>query len=100
MGCAAGLSTAPLTGQELRRVAIPHSLSLALRLGRAVLAARIGKADPVAAAAHTGGGRLLFQGLGSACPCMLTSLYPGGHNILNMSTDGHPGLLLLRKEGH
>lgn len=62
MGCAAGLSTAPLTGRELRRVAVTGTLSLAWRLGRAVISARVAKADAVLAAAAEGGGRLLFTG--------------------------------------
>lgn len=62
MGCAAGLSTAPLTGRELRRVAVPGTLSLAWRLGRAVISARVAKADAMPAAAAEGGGRLLFTG--------------------------------------
>jgi DUF917 family protein len=62
MGCAAGLVTAPLTGQQLRRTAIPHSLSLAWRLGSAVRAARKGKADAIAAVVQEGGGQLLFKG--------------------------------------
>ncbi|EIE25109.1 DUF917-domain-containing protein [Coccomyxa subellipsoidea C-169] len=62
MGCAAGLSTAPLTGRELRRVAVKGTVSLAWRLGRAVIGARDAKADAVRAAAAEGGGNVLFTG--------------------------------------
>ncbi|BDA41353.1 probable D-/L-hydantoinase subunit A at N-terminal half [Coccomyxa sp. Obi] len=62
MGCAAGLSTNPLTGRDLRRMAVPHTVTLAWRLGRAVLTALAAKADAVHAAAVEGGGRLLFTG--------------------------------------
>ena len=62
MGCAAGLSTQPLTGAELKRVAIPGTLSLAWSLGQAVLHARRAKADAVTAAARAGQGILLFSG--------------------------------------
>ncbi len=62
MGCAAGLSTKPLTGKELRRVAIPGTLSLAWRLGQAVLHARQTKADAVAAVMQAGQGIMLFSG--------------------------------------
>lgn len=62
MGCAAGLSTAPLTGAELRRVAIPRSLTLAWRLGHAVLQAQRAKTDAVAAVVRAGEGVLLFTG--------------------------------------
>ena len=64
MGCAAGLSTAPLTGAELRRVAIPGSLTLAWRLGQAVLQAQRAKTDAVAAVVQAGHGVLLFTGAG------------------------------------
>ena len=62
MGCAAGLSIAPLTGAELRRVAIPGSLTLAWRLGQAVLQAQRAKTDAVAAVVQAGHGILLFTG--------------------------------------
>ena len=62
MGCAAGLSTKPLTGAELRRVAIPGTLTLAWRLGRAVARAHEAKTDPVQAVVQAGPGALLFSG--------------------------------------
>lgn len=62
MGCSAGFSSAPLTGSQLRKVAIHHSLSLAWHLGRAVLSARAAKEDPVQAVAAEGGGNVLFEG--------------------------------------
>ena len=58
----AGLATAPVTGADVRRIGVQHSLSLTYRLGQAVLAARFHKSDPVAAALKEGHGRLLFQG--------------------------------------
>lgn len=62
MGCAAGLSTNPLSGRDLRRMAVPHTVSLAWRLGCAVLDARSAKSDAVHAAALESSGRLLFTG--------------------------------------
>ncbi|CAL5220079.1 g2030 [Coccomyxa viridis] len=62
MGCAAGLSTKPLTGAELRRVAIPGTLSLAWRLGQAVLHARQANTNAVAAVMRASQGVLLFSG--------------------------------------
>lgn len=41
---------------------MPHSLSLAWRLGQAVAAARSAKQDTAAAVAKAGGGRVLFTG--------------------------------------
>ena len=62
MGCAAGLSTKPMTGAELQRVAIPGTLTLAWRLGRAVARAHDAKSDPVQAVVQAGQGALLFSG--------------------------------------
>ena len=62
MGCSAGLSTHPLTGAELRQVAIPGTLSLAWKLGQAVLHAQQAKTDTVAAVVKAGQGMLLFSG--------------------------------------
>lgn len=63
MGCSAGCSDAPLPGLELRRVAVPHSLSRAWHLGRAVASAQTAKQDAAAAVAAAGGGRVLFTGV-------------------------------------
>ena len=63
MGCAAGLSTKPMTGAELRRVAIPGTLTLAWRLGRAVARAQDAKTDPVQAVVQAGQGAFLFSGV-------------------------------------
>lgn len=49
-------------GQQLKQVVVPHSLSLALRLGSAVAAAQHAKQDAPAAIAAAGGGRVLFTG--------------------------------------
>ena len=68
MGCSAGLSTHPLTGGELRRFAIPGTLSLSWRLGRAVLHAQQSKTDAVAAVVKAGQGTLLFSGTSVATP--------------------------------
>lgn len=62
MGCSSGFATAPLTGQQLRKVVVPHSLSLAFRLGQAVAAAQHAKRDAVQAAADVGGGAVIFSG--------------------------------------
>lgn len=46
----------------MRACAVQHSLSLAWHLGRAVLAARFAKRDPVEAVAREGHGRVIFEG--------------------------------------
>lgn len=63
MGCSAGFATAPLSGKAMKACAVPHTLSLAWRLGRAILAAHHAKADPVAAVAAEGHGAVLFSGM-------------------------------------
>ncbi len=62
MGGAAGYAFPPMTAAELRRTAIPGTVTLARRLGEAVLAARAEHADPVGAALRATGGRRLFSG--------------------------------------
>ena len=65
MGCSAGFASAPVAGKQLQEVAIQGSVSLALRIGQAVLQAQRDKADPVAAAAMAGHGKVMFTG--TAC---------------------------------
>jgi DUF917 family protein len=62
MGGAAGYAFPPMTADEVRRTAIPGTVTLAVEIGRAVRAARAGHTDPVAAALTVSGGRRLFQG--------------------------------------
>lgn len=62
MGGSAGYAFPPMSGAELRRVVIPGTLSLARRIGEAVLAARGGRGDPVAATLAATGGTRLFAG--------------------------------------
>lgn len=62
MGCAPVFAFAPMSADELRRTAIPHTLSLARRLGDSVRRARREHRDPVAAILETVPGRVLFRG--------------------------------------
>ena len=50
MGGAAGYAFPPMTAEEVRRTAIPGTVTLAIEIGRAVLAARAALANPVDAA--------------------------------------------------
>jgi DUF917 family protein len=61
MGGSAGMAHA-MRGRDVKRAAVPATLSGALRLGRAVLDARAAKNDPIAAALGTTGGRVLLRG--------------------------------------
>ncbi len=62
MGGAAGYAFPPMTAEEVRRTAIPGTVSLAIEIGRAVLAARAALANPVDAALSVAGGQRLFHG--------------------------------------
>jgi hypothetical protein len=61
MGGTAGMAHA-MRGRDVKRAAIPGTVSLALELGHAVLAARERKADPIAAALAVTGGVVLLRG--------------------------------------
>jgi DUF917 family protein len=62
MGGAAGYAFPPMTGAELKRTAVPETMTLAHAIGDVVLAARAGHGDPVAAVLRVAGGRSLFRG--------------------------------------
>jgi uncharacterized protein len=62
MGGAAGYAFPPMTAAEVRRTAIPGTVSLAIEIGRAVLAARVALDNPVDAALSVAGGQRLFHG--------------------------------------
>jgi hypothetical protein len=62
MGGAAGYAFPPMTAEEVRRTAIPGTVSLAIEIGRAVLAARASLTNPVDAALSVSGGERLFHG--------------------------------------
>ena len=62
MGGSTGYAFPAMTGADLKRTAIPHTLSLADRIGAAVLAARATHADPIAAVLAVAGGQRLFAG--------------------------------------
>jgi DUF917 family protein len=62
MGGAAGLAFSLMRGSEMRRTAIPNTLSLARRVGQAVRSARNQRLDPIAAVLRETRGRVLFCG--------------------------------------
>ncbi|MGI8553411.1 MAG: DUF917 domain-containing protein [Dehalococcoidia bacterium] len=62
MGGTASAASPLMTGAEVKRTAVPHSLSLARRIGKGVREARTTKADPVAAALSVAGGQVIFRG--------------------------------------
>jgi DUF917 family protein len=62
MGGSAGYAFPVMSGAELKRTVVAHTISLAIRVGEAVLAARAGHRDPVDAVLGVTGGRRLFAG--------------------------------------
>lgn len=62
MGGAAGYAYPVMTGAEVRRTAIPNTLSLAIAVGDAVLSARTEHVSPVQAVCDVTGGRQIFTG--------------------------------------
>jgi uncharacterized protein len=62
MGASSGSAFPVMTGEECRYAAVPDSMTLALHIGEAVLAARAAHEDPAAAAAEVSGGRVLAEG--------------------------------------
>lgn len=62
MGGAAGYAFPPMSGAEVRRTAIPGTVSLAIAIGEAVRAARATHASAVDAALGVAGGERLFSG--------------------------------------
>jgi DUF917 family protein len=62
MGCTALMTTAPMSGDFVRRYGVPHTTSQAWSLGDAVLNARAAKEDPVEAILRQSGGVRLMRG--------------------------------------
>lgn len=62
MGGAAGYAFPPMTAAEVKRTAVPGTVSLAMAIGRAVMAARARLTNPVDAALAISGGQRLFHG--------------------------------------
>ena len=62
MGCVACYAVAPMSADQVRRTAIPHTLTLARDLGRAVQQAHSDGADPLEAILGACPGKVLFNG--------------------------------------
>lgn len=56
------IASTPLDGRDMKRIIVPGTLSLALRIGRAAREAREAAEDPVAATVEAAGGWRLFDG--------------------------------------
>jgi DUF917 family protein len=62
MGGSAGYAFPVMSGAELKRTVVAGTITLAIRVGEAVIAARGGHRDPVDAVLGVAGGRKLFAG--------------------------------------
>ncbi len=62
MGCVACYAVAPMSTEQVRRTAVPLTLSLARNLGDAVIAARANGDDPLDAILGVCPGKVLFSG--------------------------------------
>ena len=62
MGCIACYAVAPMTAEQVRKTAVPNTLSMARDLGDAVKGARAEGSDPLMAILETCPGRVLFSG--------------------------------------
>ena len=62
LGGSAMVADEPLTMQRVRETCIPNTLTLAHRIGKAVLGAQAAGADPIAAVCESAHGRVLFTG--------------------------------------
>jgi DUF917 family protein len=62
MGGSTGSAFPLMSGAECRAAAVPESMTLALHIGEAVLAARAAHEDPAVAAAAASGGMVLAEG--------------------------------------
>jgi DUF917 family protein len=62
MGGRAGYAFPQMTGAQVKAAAIPGTLSLAIRLGEAVVNARANHTSPIAAICASTGGQTLFSG--------------------------------------
>lgn len=62
MGCVACYAVAPMSAEQVRRTAVPMTLSLARDLGDAVIAARRAGDDPLKAILGVCPGKVLFNG--------------------------------------
>ncbi|MFM9107284.1 MAG: DUF917 domain-containing protein [Chloroflexota bacterium] len=94
MGGSAGYAFPPMSGAEVRRTAVPGTVSLAIRIGEAVLAARRDRTgSPVDAALRVAGGARLFSGKITDVDRRLTGGFARGVLAL-AGTGAHAGATL------
>lgn len=85
MGAAAMLVTAPMRMDFVRRAAVPDTVTLALTIGRAVIAARNARRDVLDALFHVAGARTVFRGKITDVRRELKGGFARGHAVI----EGH-----------
>jgi DUF917 family protein len=93
VGCSAAFATAPVSGADIRRCGVQHSISQAWRLGAAVARARQARQDPVATILHCEGGMLLYTGKITDVHRATTAGFARGH-MQAAGTGAHAGTRL------
>ena len=83
MGCIACYAVAPMTADQVRRTAVPHTLTLARSLGDAVRRARLRHDDPIDAVLGVHPGKVLFQGKITDVDRRTTAGFARGRMILD-----------------
>ena len=82
MGGSVGFAFPLMSGADLKRTAIPRTLTLAREIGRAVRQARAGHEDPIAALLAVTGGEVLFRGKVVDVERRMTGGFARGHLVV------------------
>lgn len=73
-----------MTGAELKRACVPHTITKAIEIGKTILAAQKANEDPVEAFRRLEGGKLMFEGVVSS----VVGEDKGGFYLTNVHLDG------------
>jgi DUF917 family protein len=82
MGGSVGFAFPLMSGADLKRTAIPRTLTLARAIGRAVRRARARHEDPIAALLAVTGGEVLFRGKVIDVERRMTGGFARGHSVV------------------
>ena len=84
-GSVAATCKAPRSGREVKDCAILHTVTQAVTLGQAVIAARVAHDDPIEAVLRQEGGRVMFRGKVADVSRRTTEGFLRGHALLDLS---------------
>lgn len=82
-GSVAATCKAPRSGREVKDCAILHTVTQAVTLGQAVIAARVAHDDPIEAVLRQEGGRVMFRGKVADVSRRTTEGFLRGHALLD-----------------